>query len=101
MIEHVAPRIGVGPREVPAAGAAVPRRQPSSSGCSRLPHPGQACTRDLLLRQVCSFGEKYLLERMVDAHVAKVGGKLREAGPGCEPTTTMRAAGYRLEAPSQ
>lgn len=61
-------------------------------------YPGQVCTREFLLEQVYSFGEKYVLERTIDAHIAKVRGKLREVWPEGEAIATVRGVGYRLAA---
>lgn len=59
---------------------------------------GLVCTRDGLLEQIYAFGEKYILDRTIDAHIAKIRGKLREVDPECELIQTVRGVGYRLAA---
>lgn len=61
-----------------------------------LEHPGHIATRNVLLDQIYSFGEKYVLDRTIDAHVGKVRSKLREVDPQCELIQTVRGVGYRI-----
>lgn len=58
---------------------------------------GLVCTREGLLEQIYSFGEKYILDRTIDAHIAKIRSKLREVDPECDLIQTVRGVGYRLE----
>lgn len=60
--------------------------------------PEVVCTRDYLLEQIYSFGEKYILDRTIDAHIAKIRSKLREVDPECDLIETVRGVGYRLGA---
>lgn len=53
-------------------------------------------TRDYLLDQVYSFGEKEVLYRTVDAHIRKIRQKLREADPDWDPIATVRGVGYKM-----
>jgi DNA-binding response OmpR family regulator len=59
-------------------------------------HPGQIHTREILLEQIYSYGEKYVLDRTIDAHIGKVRAKLRAADAECDPIETVRGVGYRL-----
>lgn len=59
-------------------------------------HPGHIATRGALLDRIYSLGEKYVLERTIDAHIGKVRAKLREVDPGCDLIQTVRGVGYRL-----
>ena len=61
-----------------------------------LEHPGHICTRNALLDQIYHFGEKYVLDRTIDAHVGKLRAKLREADPDCDLIVTVRGVGYKL-----
>jgi DNA-binding response OmpR family regulator len=62
--------------------------------------PEQVCTREFLVEQIYSFGEKYILDRTIDAHIAKIRSKLREVDPECDLIQTVRGVGYRLAAAS-
>lgn len=57
-------------------------------------HPGRVCTRAGLLDRLYANGEKEVLERTVDAHVAALRRKLRQAG--ADVIVTVRGAGYKL-----
>lgn len=59
-------------------------------------YPDQIHTRDALLEQIYSFGEKYVLDRTIDAHIGKVRSKLRSVAPDSELIVTVRGVGYRL-----
>lgn len=58
--------------------------------------PGHICTRDALLEQIYRFGEKYVLDRTIDAHIGKVRSKLRAVDPTCDVISTVRGVGYKL-----
>lgn len=57
-------------------------------------HPNHVCTRSTLLDQVYTTGEREVLERTVDVHVAKLRRKLRAEGP--DRIATVRGIGYKL-----
>jgi len=59
-------------------------------------HPGHIATRAALLDRIYSFGEKYVLDRTIDAHIGKVRAKLREVEPECDLVVTVRGVGYKL-----
>ncbi|HEY3369175.1 MAG TPA: response regulator transcription factor [Symbiobacteriaceae bacterium] len=63
---------------------------------SLMEHPGRIRTRDALLEHIYSFGEKYVLDRTIDAHIGKVRAKLRAADPDCDLIITVRGIGYKL-----
>lgn len=57
-------------------------------------HPNQVCTRSTLLDLVYTTGEREVLERTVDVHVAKLRQKLYAPGP--DRIVTVRGVGYKL-----
>lgn len=61
-----------------------------------LEHPGHIRTRNDLLEQIYSFGEKYVLDRTIDAHIGKIRTKLRTVEPDCDLIQTVRGVGYKV-----
>lgn len=59
-------------------------------------NPGHVRTRESLLETIYSYGEKYVLDRTIDAHIAKVRSKLREVEPDLDLIVTVRGTGYKL-----
>lgn len=57
--------------------------------------PGRVLTRGQLLAHMRGEGQEAVYDRMVDAYIARVRAKLREAAPGFEAIETVIGAGYR------